>query len=206
MNRVLIVDDHAMLRIVFEEIIRKSQNYTLAGSLDLASSAVNFVKIHVVDLILMDIVMSSGINGLEAARQIKKEHPKIKIILVTSMHDVTFLERAKENGVESFWYKEMPERPLLEVMDLTMKGESVYPLKMPDVKIGNIPAADLTTREKEVLRELTAGMTNLEIAKKLGVSIPAVKSHITNMLQKTGFHSRLELAVHAIIDGIIIHD
>ncbi len=204
--KVLIVDDYTMPRTVFEIAIEKSHCFELAASLSSAEAAVAYCNENPVDLILMDIVMISGISGMEASRRIKEAHPGIKIILVTSMPEVTFLRRAREIGVESFWYKEVQEMPILEIMKRTMDGESIYPEAAPATKLGNIPSSDLTPRELDVLRELTGGLTNQEIAAKMNVSVQAVKMHVTNMLQKTGFQSRLELALHARIEGIVIKE
>ena len=204
--RVLIVDDYTMPRIVFEQVIAGNKRFELAASLPSAEQAVAFCEENPVDLILMDIVMINGISGLEASRRIKEKHPEIKIILVTSMPEVTFLRRAREIGIESFWYKEVQERPILEVMNRTMDGESVYPETTPETMLGNIKSTELTPRELDVLRELTGGLTNQEIAQKMNVSVQAVKMHVTNMLQKTGFQSRLELALHARIGGIVIKE
>ena len=204
--RVLIVDDYTMPRIVFEQVIAGNKRFELAASLPSAEQAVAFCEENPVDLILMDIVMINGISGLEASRRIKEKHPEIKIILVTSMPEVTFLRRAREIGIESFWYKEVQERPILEVMNRTMDGESVYPETTPETMLGNIKSTELTPRELDVLRELTGGLTNQEIAQKMNVSVQAVKMHVTNMLQKTGFQSRLELALHARIEGIVIKE
>ena len=204
--RVLIVDDYMMPRIVFEHAIKGSKKYELAASLPSAEEAVEYCEENPVDLILMDVVMVNGLSGMDAARRIKETHPEIKIILVTSMPEVSFLQRAKEIGVDSFWYKEVQELPILNVMDRTMAGENVYPENTPETMLGNIPSSELTPRELDVLRELTGGLTNQEIAEKLNVSVQAVKMHVTNMLQKTGYQSRLELALHARIEGIVIKE
>ncbi|MCR5477065.1 MAG: response regulator transcription factor [Lachnospiraceae bacterium] len=116
------------------------------------------------------------------------------------------MERARSIGVESFWYKEVQERPILEVMERTMAGESVYPDHTPVVELGNTVSTELTDRELDVLRELTDGASNKEIADSLGISERTVKMHINNMLAKTGFRSRLELAIKARTGGIVIHD
>ena len=108
--------------------------------------------------------------------------------------------------MDSFWYKEVQEQPLLEIMDRTMAGESVYPSASPVVAMGNASSADFTEREAEVLRELVSGAGNREIAAKLGITENTVKMHITNMLQKTGYHSRLELAVKARHLGVAIRE
>ena len=122
------------------------------------------------------------------------------------MPELSFINQAREIGIESFWYKEIQEQPLLEIMDRTMDGESVYPSISPTVAMGNCLSTEFTDREVEILRELVGGASNREIADKLCITENTVKMHITNMLQKTGFHSRLELAVKARHLGVAIKD
>ena len=87
-----------------------------------------------------------------------------------------------------------------------MNGESIYPDITPVIKLGNAVSTEFTEKEAEVLRELTDGASNREIAEKLGISERTVKMHITSMIQKTGFRSRLELAVKARTGGLVIPD
>ena len=94
----------------------------------------------------------------------------------------------------------------MEIMNRTMAGESVYPSVSPKVAVGNALSTEFTDREVEILRELVGGSSNKDIADKLCITENTVKMHITNMLQKTGFHSRLELAVKARHLGVAIKD
>ena len=107
MTRVLIVEDQSMPRTLFEMYVNQSENYTLAGSISNADMTDYHCENSDVDLILMDICTSMGANGLEAAERIKAQFPKIKIIIVTSMPEYSYLKRAREAGVDSFWYKEV---------------------------------------------------------------------------------------------------
>ena len=93
-----------------------------------------------------------------------------------------------------------------KIMDRTMNGESVYPSEAPKVQFGKITRSDLTDRELELLRELTSGMTNEEIADKLQISVNTVKRHIQNIMEKTGFESRLDLATNAKLLGLVVSD
>ena len=206
MFRVLVVDDFAIPRQLFETVVREMEGYMLAGSLSLAQSAPEFCRTNPVDLVIMDIVMSQGINGLEAAARIKSAQPDIRILMVTSMPEVSYMKKARDAGVDSFWYKEVQDQPLSEVIRRTMEGESIYPDTTPTIQLGNAASSELTPKELEVLREMVGGYTNQEIAEKLGISVQTVKTHITNMLQKTGFRNRLELAIKARIDGLVIYE
>ncbi|MBE6989591.1 MAG: response regulator transcription factor [Ruminococcaceae bacterium] len=203
---VLIADDFKMIREVFEEVVAQSDRYELAASLSSAARAVDFCREHAVDLVLLDVLFPGGMSGLEAARQIKALRPAAKLLVVTSMPEVSYIRQAREIGVDSFWHKEVQEQPILEIMDRTMAGESVYPDAVPAVMLGSIPSTGLTDRELEVLRELVRGLTNQQIADALGITERTVRMHLENMLSKTGFQSRLELAVRARGTGLIIND
>ena len=204
MYRVLIAEDQAMPRQLFSSFAQNAEGFTLVKAVDSGEEAVNFCKNNRVDLAILDVVLGSGMNGLEAARQIKSLSPKTKIIIVTSMAEVNYIKTAREIGVESFWYKEIQEQSIIAVMEKTMKGESVYPDRSPVLNIGNAKSTDFTPRELEILREMTTGATNKEIAEKFSVTVDAVKLHISNMLQKTGYKNRVELAVKARADGLVI--
>lgn len=202
--RVMIVDDQNISRQLFEGFVKSSENYELAFSLDTARVADTYCARYGVDLVIMDVVMQDGSNGLDMAGIIKKSYPNVKVIVVTSMPEVSYIEKAKELGVDSFWYKEVTKDPLLSVMDRTMAGEHVFPDQTPAIRLGEIDSKDLTEAEIDVLRELTTGAGNQEIADKLCISVNTVRSHIQHMLDKTGFANRTELAIEARIRGIVI--
>ena len=202
--RVLIVEDQEMPRQLFEIYIQGSQAYELAGAITNASLAPDLCRTGKIDLVLMDVCTAFGNSGLDAAEVIKRECPKVKVIIVTSMPEFSWLERARQIGVDSFWYKEAQKDTILNVCDRTMAGESVYPEESPTVPIGEVTNHDFTERELQILRELITGDSNAEIGERLGVSAGTVKRHVENMLKKTGFHTRTELVAEAGRLGIVI--
>ncbi len=204
--KVVIAEDFKMVREVFENAVRQSGRYELAAAFPTAEQAAEYLKRNPADLVILDVLFPGGMSGLEAARRIRSSSPSVKILVVTSMPEVSYIRQAREIGVNSFWHKEVQEMPLIEIMDRTMAGESVYPLHEPEVELGNALSSELTEREIEVLRELVSGASNREIGETLCITENTVKMHITNMLQKTGYHSRLELAVKARHLGVAIKD
>ena len=202
--RVVVVDDYRISRTFFEMMVRSDVRFELAASFSDADAALKYCRENEVDLIVMDILMRSGTDGLSVAEQIKAERPEIKIILATSALETTWEARARAAGVESFWYKEYSKEPLLEVMDRTMRGESMYPAAPVDISFGAAKKTDLTPRDLDVLRELVRGLTTEEIAERLGISVNTVRTHILHMLNKTGFKNRLELVSHAASLGIVV--
>lgn len=202
--KVMIVDDQFVSRRLFEMYVKASERYETVYAVESAAFADAFVLKNHIDLVLMDILMADGSNGLEAAARIKKNCPEVKIVAVTSMPETSWLKKARECGIESFWYKEASRDTILDVMDRTMAGESVYPDSAPPVKLGLANSAELTERELEVLRIMTTGVSNAAIAKKLCISESTVKNHIHHMLEKTGCQSRTALAIQARVSGIVV--
>ena len=202
--KVMIVDDQNISRKMFSMYIENSGRYELVHAVESAMFADTYVLNRDIDLVLMDILMGDGSSGLEAAAKIKKIKPEIKIIAVTSMPEVSWLDQARAIGIESFWYKEATEETILSVMDRTMAGESVYPDSPPNVQLGLAQSSEFTQKELEVLRLLTTGATNQEIAEQLGVSENTIKTHVKHLLEKTGYEGRVKLAIQARITGMVI--
>lgn len=206
MYNVLVVDDQIISRQLFEKYIHESDKYHLIYGVEYAQLLDIYLARYCVDLIVMDVVMQEGISGLDAAEWIKKEYPHIKIIIVTSMPEVSYIQRAKDIGVDSFWYKEVQEKPFMEVLDRTMAGEHIFPKEVPVQQIGCAKSNEFTEAELVVLRELTTGAGNQEISRRLNISVNTIRSHIQHMLEKTGFDNRTELAIEARLNGIVISD
>ena len=154
----------------------------------------------------MDVCTSLYANGIDVAEKIKQNFPHIKIIIITSQPECSFIDRARKAGVDSFWYKTAASESILDVMGRTLAGESIYPDATPPLQFGYITSDELTDRELEVLREVVAGESDAAIAEKLYMSLRTVKGHIQSMRDKTGFRNRTELAVRARDCGLIIID
>lgn len=206
MTRVLIVEDDPMARQLLEIYVRQSDRYSLVPAIECAALAEFCCRTQQVDLILMDVCTALNANGIEAAEKIKRFFPDIKIIIITSQPECSFIDRARNAGVDSFWYKTAAAESILDVMDRTIAGERIYPDTTPILQLGNITSEVLTSRELEVLREVVAGETDVAIAEKLHLSLRTVKGHIQTMRDKTGFRNRTELAVRARDCGLVIND
>ena len=206
MYNVLIVEDDPMARKLLEIFVATSKNYHLVPSLDSAAMAELYCMTNRVDLILMDVCTAMDVSGIEAAQKIKKNYPHIKIIIITSQPEYSYIAHARQIGVESFWYKEPTAEALLKVMDRTMAGESIYPDSAPVTRLGAALSNDFTERELEVLRELVSGKTDAAIAETLCLSVTRVKQHIQRIREKTQFANRTELAVRARESGLVIGD
>lgn len=195
MKRVLIVEDQRMPRENMERTLHDSGKYELAASINGADVAFVICKQQHIDLILMDVCTVGNKDGIEAAAEIKSAFPNIKIIIVTSMVEVSYLDRARAAGVDSFWYKDISPESLIDVIDRTMEGEKVFPGETPKVKLGLADSTDLTAKEIEVLRLVCDGLEYSEIAQELNIAERTVKYHISNILSKTGYANRTRLAI-----------
>lgn len=195
MKQVLIVEDQRMPRKYMERMISDSEKYALAASISGADVALAYCKRQIIDLILMDVCTAGNKDGIEAAAEIKVAFPNIKIIVVTSMVEVGFLERAKAAKVDSFWYKDLSPEDLIDVIDRTMAGEHLFPHETPQVKLGLVSSTDLTAKEIQVLRLVCDGLEYSEIAQTLSITERTVKYHVSNILQKTGYANKTRLAI-----------
>jgi len=206
LTKILIVEDDNMAQKLLEIYVEKNPQYHLVAAIDCAAMAEFYCAANEVDAILMDVCTAMGASGLDAAVKIKKHYPHIKIIIITSQPECSFIDRARGAGVDSFWYKTATAEELMDVLRRTIEGESIYPDSTPRLKLGNTFSSELTDRELEVLRELTAGEPDAIIAERLHMSVRTVKAHIQSMRDKTGFRNRTELAVRAIESGLVISD
>lgn len=205
MINVLIVEDQRMMRETMENYIRQTEGYRLSGSLAASSLADGYCACNQVDLVLMDVCTEHDESGFEATKVIKAHFPKIRVIIVTSMLDTDYLARAKDVGADSIWFKDVSGEDLMSVVRRTINGESVYPDRMPEVRIGNATNHDFTEAEMRVLHLLVEGMTYKQMADELQVSPDCIKAHISGMLSKTGFSSKTKLAAMVMSKRIVVN-
>ena len=198
MVNVLIVEDSRISREVFERQLAAAPGYFVVASIENAANAEIACLRNRIDLILMDVCTADDESGLIAAQRIKKNSPQVKIIIMTSMPEHSFLQKAKEYGCDSFWYKESDDISLPQICDRTMHGEQIWPSTTPSVMIGFARSDELTSRELDVIRALASGMRYEEMAETLYMSLNTVKYHVKNILQKTGFHSTVQLVAEVV--------
>lgn len=202
--KVMLVEDDPLARQLIEMFIEKSENYALETAIESASMAEVYLFKNKCDLILMDVCTAMNSNGLDSAKKIKKNYPSVKIIIITSQPEYSYLSRAKEIGVDSFWYKTLITEEFISLLDKTMEGQNIYPDNTPTLAVGNALSVDFTDRELEVLRLILAGERDADIAKQLCITLRTVKAHVQNMKEKTGARNRTELAVMVRDAGLVI--
>ncbi len=201
MTKLLIVDDHKALCDLFKGVFAQEADFEVLGELQNASLAVGFCRMRMPDLILMDICAEGKAGGLEAAEELKKRFPKIRIILMSGFDEISFIPRAKEIGVEAFVHKSSSLDYFLDVARRVVQGERIFPEpKKIELPRGQSP---FTEKEMEILRLLCACKGRKEIAEQLFISENTVKYHIGNMIAKAGVSNAAELAIFTISGGWI---
>lgn len=195
MTRVLVIDDQRIAREYMENVVKNGGGYELVGSLSKADLAETVCRRNQVDLILMDVCTHGTKDGIDAAAELHRLFPKLKMIVVTSMVEESYIKRAREAGVDSFWYKEISPEDLITVMDATMQGRQMWPGETPTVKLGVTTSNEFTETEIKVLRLVCEGLEYSEIAERLNYTKDNVKYHIRNILQKTGYANKTQLAI-----------
>ncbi len=203
-KRVLLVEDQPLTAELFCRYLESDETLVLAGKVIAASLAEVYCLKEDIDLVLMDVLTAGNENGLEAAKRIKDKFPAVKILIVTSMPEVSYLQKAKEYGCDGLWYKKDDEADFLSTIHKVLDGKGNFPEASPRIRLGLCYSDELTERELEVLRYVTGGLTNEEIADKLIISVNTVRNHVASLLLKTGFRNRIELAVRARETGVVI--
>ena len=198
MIRTIVVADSKLVGHALVDRLNDMPEIEVVAMLENAANSVVACAGRNIDLVLMDVCTLNDESGLEATSRIKRDSPSTKVIVMTSMPEYTFPEKARLAGADSFWYKDYGNSGLSDVVRRTLADESVWPENMPPVTLGLARSQELTARELDVLRELALGRSYEDIGKNLGVSLNTVKFHIRNLLAKTGFKTTLQLVVEAV--------
>ncbi len=200
MIRILLVEDQVITRDSLASLINNREGMKVVGSLGNAGHALQFCQKLTPDLILMDVCTENNESGIKAAAEIKNKYPEIKIIIMTGMPEITFLEGSRRAGVDSFLYKNVKGETLLATIESTMQGYAIFPQKTVSTLPGSL---SFTETEKNVLRLVCEAKSRKEIAKELAMSEGSVKAVVTDILNKTGYDSIMKFAVYAVGQGYI---
>ncbi len=192
--RVLIVDDHAMVRNGLRQFIDTFDDLSWMGDARNGSEAIEKCLADTPDVVLMDLVMP-GMNGSEATRCILKQNDEIKIIILTSFYEQELVEQALQAGATSYLLKSVSAEDLAQAIRSAYAGQSTLAPEAADALIRSVrnkqdPGSDLSEREREVLGLLAAGLSNAQIADRLSISLTTVKFHVGAILAKLGVNSR----------------
>ncbi len=201
MISILLVEDQAMLRDSLTCTINMQADMQVVASLSDASEALCALEQNGATCALLDVCTENDSSGIVAARKIKEAHPEVRVIIMTGMPEITFVDQARSAGVDSFVYKNVGTTELLGIIRSTMEGYSTFPLAQQNIFSD---AAQLSDTELAILRLVCETKTRKEIAAELYLSEGTVKRHISEILAKTGYDNILRLAVHAVSTGLIV--
>ncbi|MGD7044346.1 response regulator transcription factor [Jeotgalibacillus proteolyticus] len=205
---ILLVEDQAIVRQGLKIILEQDPSIRVAHEAENGRKAIEILQSHIVDVVLMDIRMPV-MNGIEATREIKKQWPAIKVLILTTFNDEEYAMQALKEGANGFLLKTSESGKLLDAVYSCMNGgltihDEVAAKVMPrllqrDKKENPSKAAHpFTSRELAIIKLVGEGQTNREIAEKLYLSVGTVKNHLTLILQKLDLRDRTQLAIYAV--------
>jgi NarL family two-component system response regulator LiaR len=205
--RVLIVDDHTIVREGLALLLDTFSDLEMVGEACNGTQAIDYCAEYRPDILLMDLVMP-GIDGVAAIRAIRQHHPGTKILALTSFDDEELIHAALEAGAIGYLMKNISAAELAEAIRAAYAGK---PTLAPEAAQALIHAAthppglghDLTDREREVLKLLVKGESNVQIAEHLDVSPYTIRNHVSRIFSKLGVSSRTEAATLAIQHKIV---
>jgi DNA-binding NarL/FixJ family response regulator len=211
--RILIADDHEMLRDGLRDILDDQKDLQVVGSVGNGEDCLREAKQLKPDVVLMDIKMP-GRSGLETTRLLKADMPNVKVVIVSTYEDEKHILDAFRAGADGYIPKTFPTAKMVESIyklqqDGALVPESVLPKLIRGVRAlgGGVPpefgGADLTETEIQVLDQVKKGLQNKQIGVELGVSEKTVRNHLNNAFQKMGVKSRTEAIVKALQKGIL---
>ena len=191
MTDLLIVDDHEIVRAGIKRLVENTLNLNIVADLGSGEEAYQFLQKNTVDLIIMDVSMP-GKGGIETTNQIKKRHPKIKIIML-SMHDnAMIIEKAMKAGADGYILKNDLSDDLLNAVEKVMNNETIISASVDVDEFKDSLIKDLNNKEFEIFKSLASGEDLLSIAEKLNISYKTAANYQTSIKQKLNVKNILD--------------
>lgn len=209
--RVLIVDDHPLVRGGVRAFLATQSDLEVVAEASSGEAAVALAAAHLPDVVLMDLLMPD-MDGVEATRRIKRLSPRSQVVVLTSHHDDEHVFPALRAGALSYVLKHVTPSELAEAVRLAARGEATLHPRVASKVVREMYGpkelavnafTELTERELEVLKLIAAGMSNTAIALHLGIGEKTVKGHVSSVLGKLGLSDRTQAAVFAWREGVV---
>jgi DNA-binding NarL/FixJ family response regulator len=214
--RVLIVDDHQIVRDGIKRILTDEKDIELIGSVGSGKDALDFIRCSQPDIVIADLSMPN-MSGIELTEKLTSAYPNIKVLILSMFNNEEYIVSAIQAGAKGYLPKQdSTTEILLEAIRTIANGEEFYSPSISKIvlksfvnNIKNLGVSDiakkhqLTVREKEILKLYVDGCTNNEIAEKLNLSVYTVKTHKNNIMQKYNFKSTVEMIKFALRNNIV---
>ena len=213
-SNILIVEDHELTRFGLKTAFESCDYVENIYEAESAETAIDIVDTYHIDLVIMDLGLP-GINGIEATKKIKQHDKEIKVVILTSHNDVQEVLNSLKAGSNAYCSKEINPKRLTEVVQSVLDGASWFDPSIAHIVLDAAskfqqteqpkPEKDygLTTRETQILKLITEGYSNNEIANQLFVSINTTKAHVASILQKLEVDDRLQAALKALKEKLV---
>jgi NarL family two-component system response regulator LiaR len=205
--RVMLVDDHTMVRKGLATFLKAFDDLQLAGEAENGAEAIQLCGEVLPDVILMDMVMPE-MDGATATRAIRQQFPQVQIIALTSFKEGDLVKNALDAGAIAYLLKDVSADDLVRAIRAAHAGRATLSPEAAQALVDAsnqppMPGLDLTEREREVLTLMIEGLNNTQIAGRLTVSPSTIKSHVSNILSKLGVASRTEAVTLALRNRIV---
>lgn len=208
--KVLLVDDHEMVRIGLAAVLSTEDDIEVVGEASNGTEGIRLAQEYKPDVVLMDLVME-GMDGIETTRRLLQLYPDCKVIVLTSFLDDEKMYPVIEAGAFSYLLKTSRAGEIAQAIRAAVKGQSILESQVASKIMNRFrqpkPQAaaheELTEREMEVLRLIASGKSNQDVADELFIGIKTVKFHVTNILAKLGVEDRTQAAIYAFKNGLV---
>jgi len=210
MIKVLLVDDHEMVRIGLAAVLGTEEDIEVVGEASNGNEGIRLAQEYKPDVILMDLVME-GMDGIETTRKVLKLQPNCKVIALTSFLDDEKMYPVIEAGAFSYLLKTSRATEIAQAIRAAVRGEPILESQVASKmmsrfrqqQLASAPHEQLTKREMEVLQLIAKGKSNQEVADALFIGIKTVKFHVTNVLDKLEVEDRTQAVIYAYENGIV---
>ncbi len=200
--RVLIVDDHPIMRVGIAAIIQATPDMTVAAQAGSGEDAIELYERLLPDIVLVDLRLP-GISGVEVIRAVRARHPDARFVVLTTYEGDEDIHQALEAGARSYIVKGMPHNALVNALRRVHTGGRFLPTPVTRALSSRVPDSDLSAREREVLQLIMTGKSNREIASELGITEATVKCHVSVILMRLNVNDRTQAVVTALQRGLI---
>jgi DNA-binding NarL/FixJ family response regulator len=200
--RILVVDDHPVVRFGMAAFINAQQNMKVIGEAAAGEDAVDLFRKYRPDVVLMDLRLP-GMSGVDAIRAIRSEYPQSRFVVMTTYEGDEDIYQALEAGAQAYLIKCMPPETLVDAILKVNAGLKVIPPAVARNLAARTPNSALTDRERDVLLLIVKGNSNKEIAAELGITEGTVKCHVNVILSRLGVSDRTQAAIAALQRGLV---